>query len=418
MLIDEVRAGREVIGELDAMDGDHVVFLGLFNAAKFHEKIEKWLPNLMIEGVPLLVVDNFSSDDTWVWATGALRLLLPTTQVVFVRNPINLGGYGSLVTNLDLLKESKWVMTLHQDDEYDPQHLESHIENSNEASNFLGMICSEAISVNPEGKRLGYPRGAWFLGPDPTAADVFIAHLKNHSYPFSGASFRLSMLRQIQIPWHSTAFPDTEIVLRALPSWNFKYLQSATVKYLENSDSESHALSTEHRDFGVFLALVRVLRSDGFQRLTTQLDSADAELFAVAVHEALPARIRDPLLQRLVQVVAQEALIEFSGLSRTSAKLLLPSFTEVGDSQAIANLETQANFSANQAKIEGSEAGEAFSQVRSSSQSTKQNFWRTVIASVLGLLPPRIARAIYQGLLKVPCIRKHFPQWNFDWRKS
>jgi hypothetical protein len=59
------------------MDGDHVVFPGLFNAAKFHEKIEKWLPNLMIEGVPLLVVDNFSSDDNWVWATGVLRLLLP-----------------------------------------------------------------------------------------------------------------------------------------------------------------------------------------------------------------------------------------------------------------------------------------------------------------------------------------------------
>jgi len=145
--------------------------------------------------------------------------------------------------------------------------LESHIENSNEASNFLGMSCFEAISVNIEGKRLGYPCGAWFLGPDPRAADIFIAHLKNHSYPFSGASFRTSMLREISIPWHSTAFPDAEIVLRALPFWSFKYLQSATVKYLENPDSESHALSTEHRDFGGFLALVRVFKSDGFQCL-------------------------------------------------------------------------------------------------------------------------------------------------------
>jgi len=416
MLIDEVRAGREVIGELDAMDGDHVVFLGLFNAAKFHEKIEKWLPNLMIEGVPLLIVDNFSSDDTWVWATGALRLLLPTTQVVFVRNPINLGGYGSLVTNLDLLKESKWVMTLHQDDEYDPQHLESHIENSNEASNSLGMICSEAISVNAEGKRLGYPRGAWFLGHDPTAADVFIAHLKNHSYPFSGASFRLAMLKQIQIPWHSTAFPDTEIVLRALPSWSFRYLHSPTVKYLENSDSESHALSSEHRDFGGFLALVRVFRSDGFQRLSTQLDSADAELFAVAVHEALLTRIRDPLLQRLVQVVAQEAIIEFSGLSRTSARLLLPSFLEVGDSQAIANLVSNANFDVNHFQEASSSAEESGSQIKPLNSGSSQKSQRILIARFMGIIPPRFARAIYRLFLKLPYFRKRLPQWNFDWR--
>jgi len=416
MLTDEIRACREIIGELDSIESDHVVFLGLYNSAKFQGKIEKWLPSLMIEGVPLLVVDNFSSDDTWVWAKEVLRLLLPTTKVVLVRNPINLGGYGSLVTNLDLFKESKWVMTLHQDDEYDPQHLESHIENSNGASNSLGMICSEATSVNSEGKRLGYPRGAWFLGPDPTAADIFIAHLKNHSYPFSGASFRTSMLREISIPWHSTAFPDTEIVLRALPSWSFKYLHSATVKYLENLDSESHVLSTEHRDFGGFLALVRVFRSDGFQRLSTQLDSADAELFAVAVHEALLVRIRDPLLQRLVQVVAQEAIIEFSGLSRTSARLLLPSFLEVGDSQAIANLVSNANFDVNHFQEAISPAEESGSQIKPLNSGSSQKSQRILIARFMGIFPPRFARAIYRLFLKLPYFRKRLPQWNFDWQ--
>jgi glycosyltransferase involved in cell wall biosynthesis len=416
MLTDEIRARREIIGELDSIESDHVVFIGLYNSAKFQGKIEKWLPSLMIEGVPLLVVDNFSSDGTWVWAKEVLRLLLPTTKVVFVRNPINLGGYGSLVTNLDLFKESKWVMTLHQDDEYDPEHLRSHIENSNGASNLLGMICSEATSVNSEGKRLGYPRGAWFLGPDPTAADIFIAHLKNHSYPFSGASFRTSMLREISIPWHSTAFPDTEIVLRALPSWSFKYLHSATVKYLENLDSESHVLSTEHRDFGGFLALVRVFRSDGFQRLSTQLDSADAELFAVAVHEALLVRIRDPLLQRLVQVVAQEAIIEFSGLSRTSARLLLPSFLEVGDSQAIANLVSNANFDVNHFQEAISPAEESGSQIKPLNSGSSQKSQRILIARFMGIFPPRFARAIYRLFLKLPYFRKRLPQWNFDWQ--
>jgi glycosyltransferase involved in cell wall biosynthesis len=416
MLINELRAAREVIGDVTSLKRNSVIFLGLYNSGQFFGKIEKWLPSIEAKSLAILIVDNASTDGTWNWAQEVLTPLLPNANVVLVRNPVNLGAGGSLLVNLDFLSSAEWVMTLHQDDEYSPDHLQEHSKIMDQASSSLGMISSESRSFSPDGRELSYPRGAWLLGPDASPADIFIGHLKNHSFPFSGASFRVEMLNNIPILWHSNAFPDTELVLRAIPKWSFHYISRATVRYLENPKSVSHALSQGQRELGSFLALVRVFRSPEFSNLLRKLEMLELEDFAVGVNSALRIRLTDATLLGLIQAIAQETILEYSGLNGTSAALLRPAFKDIGDFQAFNTLSHLATFGERDPSIE-SEGSIAFVQPAFRVDDSTVKKWSVrLLPTLLGVLPRWLARLIYIRVLRTSHIRTTQPQWNFKWR--
>jgi hypothetical protein len=418
MLIKELRRAREVVGEKSIGDADLAIFLGLYNAGDFFKKIERWLPVLDSHDAPILIVDNSSTDDSWSWLNERLKPMLSGNTVTLVRNPINLGGHGSLALNLDMVSSAKWVMTLHQDDEYLPNHVTEHIKVISRAPEGLGMVSSESRSVTPAGRALTYPRGAWLLGSSPSPADIFIAHLKNHSYPFSGASFRVKMLEEIPIPWHSTAFPDTEIVLRALPSWSFKYINRATVRYLENPISESHSLSSSQRDYGAFLALVRVFRAREFSALASSLDSQLIDDFSLGVNAALKIRLQDPQLLGLLQAIAQESIIEALGPNKLSCQLLSPAFRRIGDDPAAQSLSALADFGAGEGpQLDESTINLVTSADSNDEQNRTKNIFKSSAPALMGLAPKWVAKFIYVQILRFPIIKKSWPQWNFKWRR-
>ena len=380
------------------------------------KKIEAWLPKMDLQGSSLLVVDNASTDESWTWMKETLLPLLPKGSSVLVRNPENVGGYGSLLGNSDLYAKAEWVMTLHQDDQYASDHVTRHkaVIGSNQGSE-LGMVSSEAQSVSTNDKRLAFPRGVWFLGDAPSAEDIFLSHIKTHCYPFSGASFRVKMLCEITIPWHSTAFPDTEIILRACAKWKFMHLSKVTVQYLENPESESHLLDAAQRDHGAFLALVRVFRSAEFAALLSAIPQDKLEDFLIALNRGLSMRISDSRLLGLIRVIAQEAAIDFNGMNAVSSSLLSPAFEEIGDMQAASHLE-----SGQRGSVYPSIASEAISfryDHETVVENTRARYLKMGVARLLGLVPNKLARLIYRGLLSVPIIRKSMPQWDLGQKR-
>jgi glycosyltransferase involved in cell wall biosynthesis len=423
MSIYKIRNERDVSVLGNDPSSDIAIFLGLYNAGKYFAKIESWLLGLRLLDAKLIIVDNASTDDTWQWLNEHIKPLLDASSLTVVRNPINVGGYGSLALNLDLVKNNTWVMTLHQDDYYDQDHIVRHFEATRLASDSVGMISSEATSISLSGKRLSYPRGAWFLGDAPEPCDVFIAHLRAHCYPFSGASFRVKMLEQIQVPWHSTAFPDTEIVLRAAAQWRFLHLHTPTVEYLENPESESHSLTTTQKDMGSFLALVRVFRSEEFADLVENLSTALAENFSLGVNKSLAARFSDKRILGLAQAIAQEAIIQSNGVNNSSASMLAGAYRAIGDSQASSTLDSLASIGDPiiNARRLGMDAVISFSgdELRSpeNEEPTKKSQIRATISRVLGLFPRRVSKALYLASLLSPGVRKKFPHWDFRWRR-
>ncbi len=386
---------------------EHVLFLGTFNADPFQKQIEKWLPALDLTNVALFVGDNHSTDNTPNWMS-ALIAKLDCASVVSI-NEKNYGGYGNLASNLQKFGDAKWITTLHQDDEYSPDHVQNHRRVIRGASSSLGMICSESSSVAPNGRGLGFPRAHWLLENKRDPVTVFLGHLRNHAYPFSGATFSKDVLKQFPIPWHSTAFPDTEIVMKMAVDYQVAFAKGVTVKYLENPGSESHSLSEQHRDFGAFQALVRVFAHPNYEKLCGLIAERDVPDFLNSLDEGISQRFQDAAYAELLKQIAFELTAQHIGTGPELASYLAEGYIRIGDVRALSTLSSLG------ARI----PGEVATKQQSSSDVTAvtqapSRLGRLALLSAY--LPRWILRMLFKAFMKSDFGRKRLPSWDFKWR--
>jgi hypothetical protein len=412
MLLTDIRKSRKIQGQLQTGINQHVAYLGLYNPSPFIGRIGNSLKNLELSSAKsrsMLIVDNASNDGSQEEVSNLVTALEALGwQVLFVRNPINLGGWGSLQLNLDLIKDFNWVTTFHQDDLYAPDHIEINIRLSEEVEENVALISREAVSVDSKGRILGYPRAAWFMADSPSPEQVFIGLLRNHFLPFSGSAFRLKFLNDYQIPWTSTAFPDTELLLSGIPKWSYTYSSQSQVTYLENPTSESHSLGQISRDFGAALAILRVFEREGFSSLTSNLSPERFSRFIDDLELAIKSRLRDQELARLIFGHGLQLAMESRAKSgvHSDYAALEKIYCDVGDT-----------FAANLAKRLGEFAlGSTTVSVRElnlqNHAESKYRTPKTVILRSLGKLPKETLKKFWQLVHKSSFFRKIFPHWD------
>lgn len=386
---------------------EHVVFLGTFNADPFKVQIEGWLRELDLTDVGLFVADNHSSDNTVTW----MRELIADLECfsVITVNEGNYGGYGNLAMNLDKFTSAKWVTTLHQDDKYSREHVQNHRKVASNSAANLGIICSEAISVSPDGRRMGYPRAQWLLEDNPDPVTVFLAHLRNHAYPFSGATFSKDVLLKYPIPWHSSAFPDTEIVMKMAVDYRTEFAIGVTVHYLENPTSESHSLTSQDKDFGIFQALLRVFAHPNYKVLCELVSKKEIPSFLKSLDEGIGLRFLDPNYKHLMRQAAFEITAQHIGTGQTMASYLAGGYLRVGDVRAISTLRTLG------ADIPAQIAPEpkVTTPLESGAKPAEKLEWA---AKLGGFVPRWLRRSIFRALMKTKFGKTVFASWNFDWR--
>jgi glycosyltransferase involved in cell wall biosynthesis len=386
---------------------EHVVFLGTYNADPFQDQIEKWLPALDLTNTALIVADNHSSDSTQQWME-KLIASLDCFSVLEV-NERNFGGYGNLATNLHRFTDAKWVTTLHQDDQYAPEHIQNHRRVLKGAASDLGMICSEAISVTTDGKRIGYPRAHWLLENNPDPVTVFLAHLRNHAYPFSGATFSKNVLLNFPIPWHSTSFPDTEIVMKMAVDYRVEFADGVTVKYLENPNSESHSLAPRHRDFGAFQALLRVFAHPNYEKLCRQIPERDIAGYLKSLDEGISQRFQDTSYSELMKQAAFEITAQHIGTGPEMATHLAEGYVRVGDSRA---LEILHALGARTPKTAQEDSINLPGPKPHASSASAVGF----LTALSGLLPRWLRKILFKALMSSSVGRSKLASWNFNWR--
>lgn len=341
-LINLLREKRVIVGDTSTLESRHVAYLGLYNPTRHLDSIQEWISRIDADGIPLLVVDN--SPEGAELDAALTENWTAFESIVYARNPINLGGFGSLSTNLDLLSKADWVTTFHQDDQYPSQHLKVHSELAGNVSADVAIVASEQESFSPKGEKLGYPRASWFLGTKPDPVALFLANLRHHTIPFSGATFRLEMLRDVSIPWHSTSFPDTEIVLKMLPRWSSFVTPNSIVRYLENPESESHSIPESERDFGASMALVRVFGAVGFGEICKKLSENEIEGFTSALSSGVSQRLQSTQAARTTEVLALEIMLEHLGPHPSITSRLEPHYAQIGASSASTLLHNLHSF--------------------------------------------------------------------------
>lgn len=366
--------------------------------------IVEWLPALDLDGTALVIVDNASNDDS----LDKIKKLVESLEspAYLFRNEFNLGGYGSLDSMLGMLGKTAWVTTLHQDDVYEPNHVQAHRNLISGADQTVGMVSSEATSVDIRGKEIPYPRASWLLGPDDGAVKLFLANLRNHTFPFSGASFRLAALQRFPVPWHSTAFPDTEFLMKMMPHYKVVSIPYPKVRYLENPGSESHHLSQQARDFGAFQALARVFDSASFREICDLVSEPEIPAFLDSLGKGISLRIGDRQLKNVLKQIAFERAAQCLSMSPALAHHLSAGYLDNGDYRAA---ELLRNFGA---------VVDNNLDARASNPSPRK--MRAVLPlKRLGLwmfrrIPIHTRRLAFRAALRTRLGRKLLPAWDFE----
>lgn len=297
-MTDWVRERRTVLGRHDETQQHTSIltlFIGLYNSANYWRDIVANLEQQTAKDVSLVIVDNASQDQTWDllqgWDPRGFR------SVVKVRNPTNLGGIGSLSANLDLF-QTEWFATLHQDDIYYKNHVEVLLDQIKSAPPTVAVVTTSMDSLSPNGeKRSSIPRANWILDTK-SPLNVFLAHLRFHALPFPAACFRVDALKGIELPWHDTSFPDTELVLRLCGDWEFRTSPVVTMAYRENPASESHVITSTQRANGQAQALIRVFSSMEFKTLLSKVDPAHRDDFFLHASESISMRFEEESLRQ------------------------------------------------------------------------------------------------------------------------
>ena len=287
-LISELRRNR-VINDFrwDESHADMTVFLGVFNVGVHYELIRRNLSHQNWEGCNLVIVDNASSDSSWELMNQIGRELPCPVRVA--RNPRNVGGAGSWLSNLDLVS-SEWVATMHQDDYYYPEHVQTLRRQVLKADSDVALCTTSMDRLLADNKIQLFPRANWILDASDST-QVFLAHLRFHTLPFPAAAFRKIAVESLPISWHDTSFGDTELVLRLAADYKFVSDPKSTMAYRENPESESHILGDLNRVSGQGIGLLKVFGSDAFERLVRAIHLEERDHFFLHAMESIEIRL-------------------------------------------------------------------------------------------------------------------------------
>ena len=319
------------------------VYIGLYNAIQYLDSLFESIKLQTHVKFKLILADNHSTDGTWEKVLSWQELL--TNEVILIRNPCNVGGTANLQMNLDLI-DTDWFCAFHQDDIYLENHVETLVEGIRISSQDQIMISTEMLSIDESGKRLALkPRSAW-LTSEMTKEEQFVANLVTHSIYWPCTAFKTEFFKKIEVPWHSAAFPDTEILLRLLSFGSGLQMSRPTMYYRENTKSMSHYLNQEEVTFGAAISLIRIFSSEEFKGLVGSQDKETFEKFSKGVLSGLSIRLKkSEYLSHLVTFYALEMLNSARGYeSGNSISELLKTYTELKGERTVEILRNVIEF--------------------------------------------------------------------------
>jgi glycosyltransferase involved in cell wall biosynthesis len=305
-LIEVLRKERTILENNLKADSKLTVYVGIFNGIKYLDGVETFLKSSSLRDFNLVIVDNFSTDGSWNVLEKWIEKFAVPTKVV--RNPINLGGGGGFEVNKDLL-HTEWVTFIHQDDRYEANHLETLFSAAVRSSSEVLAISTEMGSMREDGSViLSIARPIW-LADSTNKANFFLANLRTHLVPWGSTIFKTKEFLSIELPWHSSAFPDTELLLRLCAKGKFINLPVKTMSYRENLVSESHGLSGDEKDLAIIAALSRVFASAEFIDIARTVDAEKRQDFYQAVKKGIALRLKHVDLCSVAELIAEESLL-------------------------------------------------------------------------------------------------------------
>jgi hypothetical protein len=401
------------------------IYIGIHNGSRFLDSLLGQIQSQTVQNFPLIIIDNFSSDESWSqileWPTELLE------RAKLIRNPINLGGTGSFALNFSEV-ETDWFITLHQDDTYMEDHVAVLLRAIAASSTEDIVFFTDMGTQDMAGKKLFTPvRQSWVANLESPEA-AFRANLLQQSVSYPSSAFRASAISPNRIPWHSSSFPDTEITLLQASLGKFKFIPTRTMLYRMNPQSESHDLNPKERVLGPFASLSRVMASESFLRLCTGVPEKQRGSFSTAVLQGIDIRLGSSPFSEIVKLIASETMglaWDYSeDVSRTqildtykiaedgrTTKLLEELGALYSGSESVKPIIQKQNLSQAQIDLE-----KILDEAAPPSNSQARTVQKVLLNIVGRILPLGIRRKVIGKLLQLYSSLNPQSPWNLSWK--
>jgi len=304
------RIGREIISSPEnSKNFKFCAMLRTFNGERHLSQILSDLEGQKNTDFFILVVDNCSDDDTWERVIDWVEL--DPSKRAASRNPFNIGGMGSIFSNLDLIR-SEWVIDFHQDDRYGSDHVSviQGVINSLPKGSKVLAASTEMGSISDSGGKLGTPpRASWFSRGLESRLWFAVSTLRTQIFPTPAAAYRVDELKGAEPPWLSSTFGDSEISIYLRSRGQLAWIPKQTMSYRENPNSESHVILDSDRLKGLELGFDRILSSSWFLGDSIELGHEDWHEFLDFLRESIKLRlgeteVAEHILSKYLEVVS------------------------------------------------------------------------------------------------------------------
>lgn len=401
------------------------VYLGVYNGTPYIDSLLMQLEKQTQRDFPLVIVDNASSDESWKQILAWPKAVLDRAKLI--RNPINLGGGGSFALNSDQI-ETEWLITMHQDDTHGPIHVQVLSDAIAQSTPEEIVIFTDMGTQNMKSKKIYTPiRQSWVANLE-TPQSAFMANLVQQSVSYPSAAFRTSGILPIQIAWHSSSFPDTEVTLLQASQGFFRFVPELTMLYRMNPKSESHDLNPKERVLGPFASLTRVMASDSFLRLCLAVPEKEREGFSRTVLEGIDIRLGASPFSEMVKLIAAESMgLAWDYTETNSRKQILQTYKLAEDGRTTKLLEelgafyaggnsTQTQTHSQPLSKSQIELEELLSAATPPSNAQAGGVQRAVLTLIGRLFPLPIRRKVVSFVVRIYARFNPASPWNLSWK--
>jgi hypothetical protein len=258
------------------------------------------------------------------------------------------------------------------------------------------------------------PRPIWLL-KNKTPISYFLSNLKTHLVPWGSSIFRTKEFLSVDLAWHSTAFPDTEMLLKMCALGEFVNLPIQTMLYRENPMSESHGLGDPEKEIAAVAALSRVFASEEFKKLAVEVENARREGFLSEIKKGIWIRIQDRTLAKIVELIVEESLlIAWSYGEKNLVEAVSSKYADFGASRVTELFDRILGYESEPRRDFASQEKE---ELKVSSLQNENDLARNrvILEAVLKYLPYSKCRFLLKTLLKLKIFinRKH--PHRFGW---
>ena len=291
------------------------VFLGTYNAEPWIENVINSLEAQETEPFVVNIIDNASTDKTIEIISKILKKYELKNTYNLIKNQKNIGAISSFLDRLELFN-SEWIIMVHQDDFYHPDHIKSLADEIREIQSNFSIVFTAMQRMDGSGiETLSIPSLSPLLS-EKNRSENFMLSLQLSPINFPACALRKATLSTTSTARHTTAFNDAEMLIKMMCVSDVRYIPKETMHYRVYSGNAASITSSKAKDFATSVGLIELFYSSECIEILEEIKINDSfDRLTQAIESALEIRISDIEIRNRTRLMIAESLVRRFGYS-------------------------------------------------------------------------------------------------------